>query len=187
MGLLTGFRCVVCGHEAPAPASAGTCPRCGDPFATLEAQFDLGAAARTLTRESLAARPNHHWRYEELLPVDRDEAAFAWPVGVTPLLPAPALAEWAGLARVRLKDETRHPTASLKDRAVADLREGVRGRFVSEIESHAAQIRDAYKIELKEFLAINRSKQAAGKMTAVIERAAGTLKTLRAESLAMIE
>jgi len=117
MTCVTGLRCVVCGHEAPAPESAGTCPRCDDPFATLEVQYDLERVARTLTADSLRSRPASHWRYEELLPVEPDEAAFRWPVGLTPLIEARALASWAGLARLRLKDDTRNPTASLKDRA----------------------------------------------------------------------
>ena len=76
---------------------------------------------------------------------------------------------------------------SLKDGAIADLRAGVRKRFVEEIESHSALIRDAYKIELKEFMMINRSKPAAAKMGAVIERVGGTLKQLRTESLSLVE
>lgn len=117
MTLVTGLRCVVCGHEAPAPASAGTCTRCADPFATLEFLYDLDAAGRTLTTRALHSRPRNHWRYAELLPVEPDERALAWPVGWTPLTDAPRLADWAALAGLRLKDDTRQPTSSLKDRA----------------------------------------------------------------------
>lgn len=117
MGCVTGLRCVVCGQEAPAPESVGTCPRCADPSATLEVEFDLERVARTLTREALAQRPRSHWRYAELLPIEPDEAAFRWPIGCTPLLDAPRLARWAGLERLRLKDDSRNPTASFKDRA----------------------------------------------------------------------
>jgi len=125
MTLVTGLRCVVCGHEAPAPASAATCPRCDDPFATLEVVYDLDAAARTLTAEALHSRPRNHWRYGELLPVEPDAGALAWPVGWTPITEAPRLADWVGLdagagagpGRLRLKDDGRNPTSSLKDRA----------------------------------------------------------------------
>ncbi len=77
--------------------------------------------------------------------------------------------------------------ASLKEAAVADLRAGVRSRFVEEIDRHSNLIRDSYRIELKEFMAINRSKPAAAKMGAVIERVGGSLRQLRAESLSLID
>ncbi len=77
--------------------------------------------------------------------------------------------------------------ASLKEGAIAELRAGVAKRFVGEIETHSDRIRDAYRIELKEFLAINRSKAAAGKMAAVIERVGGTLRSLRSNSLSLVK
>lgn len=117
MSCATGLICVVCGREAQPPESAGTCEHCADPFAVLEVQFDLERAARTLTREALAARPLDHWRYAELLPVGPDAEALRWPVGFTPLIETPRLARWAGLSRLRLKDDSRNPTASFKDRA----------------------------------------------------------------------
>lgn len=109
--------CVVCSRPAAAPASAGTCAACADDSATLELHFDLKLASRTLTRTALAARPRNHWRYLELLPVRPDAQAMQWPVGFTPIVEAPRLAEWAGVRRLRLKDEGRNPTASFKDRA----------------------------------------------------------------------
>ena len=52
------------------------------------------------------------------------------PIGGTPLLPAPALRQALGTPRLWIKDETRNPTASNKDRATAlviedGLRRGV--------------------------------------------------------------
>ncbi|MCB9897295.1 MAG: threonine synthase [Planctomycetes bacterium] len=117
MGLVSRLVCVVCRQELPAPDSAGTCPRCADPSAVLEVEFDLDAVARSMTREALARRTPFHWRYRELLPVEPDERAFAWPVGGTPIVEAPRLAAWAGVRRLRLKLEGSNPTASFKDRA----------------------------------------------------------------------
>jgi threonine synthase len=117
MGCVSGLRCVVCGQEAPAPVSAGTCRRCDDPSAVLELVFDLESAARSLTVEALAKRPRNLWRYAELLPVEPDEVSVRWPVGWTPLVDAPRVAEWAGIGDLRLKDDSRNPTASFKDRA----------------------------------------------------------------------
>jgi threonine synthase len=114
---MTGLTCICCGREAPAPESAGVCPTCNDPFAVLQVQYDLERAGRTLTPEALSSRPLNHWRYHELLPIEPEPDAFQWPVGVTPLMAAPRLAAWAGLSTLRLKDDSRHPTGSLKDRA----------------------------------------------------------------------
>lgn len=117
MSCVSGFRCVVCGAEVKAPASAGTCPRCDDATAVLEVCYDIGAVRAGLTREALVSRPWNHWRYRELLPVEGDETAFAWPVGGTPIIEAQRLAMWCGIARLRLKDDGRNPTGSFKDRA----------------------------------------------------------------------
>jgi threonine synthase len=71
------------------------------------------------------------WRYRELLPVPDDgPVRYPVPVGGTPLLPAPALRQTLGTPRLWIKDETRSPTASNKDRATAlviedGLRRGV--------------------------------------------------------------
>ena len=71
------------------------------------------------------------WRYRDLLPVADGPVRFPLPVGGTPLLPAPALRQALGMPHMWLKDETRSPTASNKDRATAlviegGLRSGVR-------------------------------------------------------------
>ena len=70
------------------------------------------------------------WRYRGLLPVPDGPVQYPLPVGGTPLLPAPALRTTVGAPRLWIKDETRHPTASNKDRATAlviedGLRRGV--------------------------------------------------------------
>ncbi len=70
-----------------------------------------------MTREALATRALNHWRYAELLPVEPVKKAFAYPVGWTPILETTRLADWAGVSRLRLKDDTRNPTACFKDRA----------------------------------------------------------------------
>ncbi|MCB9838088.1 MAG: threonine synthase [Phycisphaeraceae bacterium] len=117
MTFVTGCVCVVCGKPSDLPRSAGTCPSCADPFATLEIGFDLDRVGASMTPEALRGRPLNHWRYAELLPVEPDERAFSWPVGWTPILESPRLAAWAGAGRLRIKDEGRNHTGSFKDRA----------------------------------------------------------------------
>ena len=59
------------------------------------------------------------WRYRALLPVADEPVRYPVPIGGTPLLSAPALRRRSGTPRLWIKDETRGPTASNKDRATA--------------------------------------------------------------------
>ncbi|HWJ52564.1 MAG TPA: pyridoxal-phosphate dependent enzyme [Propionibacteriaceae bacterium] len=59
------------------------------------------------------------WRYRRLLPVPDGPVRYPLPVGGTPLLSAPALRQTLGTPRLWIKDETRSPSASNKDRATA--------------------------------------------------------------------
>lgn len=117
MGFVSSLRCVLCGATVPPPRSAGTCPHCQDPSCTLEVEFDMDRVRASLTREALGRRPITHWRYHELLPIEPDTSVFSWPVGGSPILDSPRLAHWAGVAGFRLKDDSRNPTLSFKDRA----------------------------------------------------------------------
>ena len=70
------------------------------------------------------------WRYRDLLPLGDGPVRYPLPIGGTPLLAAPALRQMSGTPHLWIKDETRNPTASNKDRATAlviedGLRRGV--------------------------------------------------------------
>jgi threonine synthase len=117
MSFVTRFTCVVCGKESPAPKSAGTCTACNDDFAILDIEYDMARVAKSLTPSTLENRPRNHWRYYELLPIEPNEEAFAWPVGWTPIMETQRLADWAGCKRLRVKDDGKNPTSSFKDRA----------------------------------------------------------------------
>jgi threonine synthase len=73
------------------------------------------------------------WRYRRLLPVPDSPVHYPLPVGGTPLLPAPALRRASDVPRLWVKDETRSPTASNKDRATALVIEGGLRRGISTI------------------------------------------------------
>jgi threonine synthase len=96
----------------------GPCRACG-PEGVLEVEFDLARARRSLTRRALGSRPASMWRYRELLPVPAAARLPPNQPGWTPITAAPRLADWAGLRRLQIKDESRNPTASFKDRASA--------------------------------------------------------------------
>ncbi|MGH2599963.1 MAG: pyridoxal-phosphate dependent enzyme, partial [Dehalococcoidia bacterium] len=109
-----GLRCGACDAEA-ATGPNFVCTRC---FGPLRAVYDYASVATNLTRDSIAQRPRTLWRYAELLPVDRI-ATDGLPVGCSPLVPAPRLAQRLGLERLWIKDDSRNPTLSFKDRVVA--------------------------------------------------------------------
>src|SRR5689334_8309044 len=112
-----GLRCRGCGREE-ALGPSYVCPAC---FGPLEVIYDLDVARAALTPETIAARDPGIWRYLELLPVERaPERGLA--VGSTALVPADRLARDLELGTgttLHLKDDTRNPTLSFKDRVVA--------------------------------------------------------------------
>jgi threonine synthase len=112
-----GLRCRACGRPEEIGPSF-VCPAC---FGPLEIVYDYDVARATMTREAVAARRPGIWRYLELLPVARaPERGLA--VGSTALVRADRLARDLGLpagAVLHLKDDTRNPTLSFKDRVVA--------------------------------------------------------------------
>jgi len=111
---IIGLRCRNCRRAEPIGLSY-VCPACFGPF---EVEYDYGIAGRTLTREAIAGRRPGIWRYVELLPVEGPPAR-GLPVGSTPLLSADRLALVLGLDQLWIKDDTRNPSLSFKDRAVA--------------------------------------------------------------------
>lgn len=143
---LLGLECLRCGR---APEDGGHpsvgCSRCADENvpATLVTVYDLEAASRTVTPEQLSRRPPGPLRYAELLPYEAGEAGRTLREGGTPLLPARRLSEELGLRAVWVKDESRNPTWSFKDRPAAiaadvALREGAGGLVVSSTGNAAA-------------------------------------------------
>jgi threonine synthase len=114
-GCVAGLVCLKCGRRRRSGLD-GPCAVCG-PDGIVEIEFDLARARRTLNRRSLHSRPLSLWRYGELLPVPAGARRPPAAVGWTPIVESKRLAEWAGVASLRLKDEGRNPTASFKDRA----------------------------------------------------------------------
>ena len=85
----------------------------------LDVVYDYDAVSDRLDRSALAERRSRDiWRYEELLPVS---SGFAVRLGEggTPLIHSRRLGERLGMKNLYLKDDTRNPTASFKDRAMA--------------------------------------------------------------------
>jgi threonine synthase len=80
--------------------------------------YDTDVIAAEVSRESIAAGPLSIWRYAPLLPVD-PPSDLTHSVGFTPLVRADRLSAELGLGELWVKDDTRNPTNSFKDRVVA--------------------------------------------------------------------
>jgi threonine synthase len=109
--------CSKCGTKYAPEENHVMCPR--KDLGRLDVIYDYDAVSTRLTRKSLVSRNTRDvWRYEELLPV-KSRFAVRLGEGGTPLLHARRLGEKLGMKNLYLKDETRNPTASFKDRAMA--------------------------------------------------------------------
>ncbi|AWK88330.1 threonine synthase [Azospirillum thermophilum] len=102
--------CVACGRPQPLPAGAAVCD-CGR-RENLAVRYPLDPARRAALLAAVAAGERSLWRYAPLLPVGARHAS-RLQVGWTPLIDC---GEVEGV-RLHLKDETRNPSGSLKDRA----------------------------------------------------------------------
>jgi threonine synthase len=111
-----GLRCRECGAEE----DLGALHVCAFCFGPLEVAYDTDAIAARVSRERIAAGPASLWRYQDLLPVLSTDPSTRIDLGTgyTPLRPAPRLAERLGLRELYLKDDTRNPSGSFKDRVV---------------------------------------------------------------------
>lgn len=119
MGRPLELRCIRCGEVAEGEPMGAGCPRCAERGlpSNLTTIYDLEVAARELAaaREAGLEGPA---RYAALLPLGAEELA-SRDIGPTPLVEAPRLAAALGLGRVWIKDESRGPTWSFKDRPAA--------------------------------------------------------------------
>jgi threonine synthase len=111
---IRGLVCRNCGRPEPLGPSY-VCAAC---FGPLDVDYDLDVVGATITREAIEARPPGIWRYLELLPLDEPPAR-GLRVGSTPLIHADRLGPTFGVDRLWVKDDTRNPSLSFKDRAVA--------------------------------------------------------------------
>ncbi len=110
--------CSYCGHRHDASYLGMRCERCDGP---LIVNTDLSPLkAGSLSGQDLrdSALPGM-WTYFSLLPIADRSAVVSLGEGNTPLTRAGRLAQDLGIHRLYLKDETRNPTGSFKDRMLA--------------------------------------------------------------------
>jgi threonine synthase len=112
------LQCVLCGTIYDPANITYTCPACG-PLGVLEVHYDYEQIAPRISRAMLAEDHNPGiWRYRALLPISyshkvKPPLAIGW----TPLYRVERLRSYLGMSDLWLKDDTRNPSASLKDRA----------------------------------------------------------------------
>ncbi|HEY5438205.1 MAG TPA: threonine synthase [Acidimicrobiales bacterium] len=147
MSFATGLICRECGTAYPSEARY-SCEFC---FGPLEVEYDLASARGVVTRESIASGPNSIWRYKALLP-DPGEEPVDLGAGWTPLRRSTRLADVLGVRELWLKDDTRNPTGSFKDRVVSVAMSSARrlgfttaacastGNLATSVAAHAAFI-----------------------------------------------
>ncbi|MBI5964550.1 MAG: threonine synthase, partial [Chloroflexi bacterium] len=119
MNKFTGYRCSLCGIEYLPGQVTYTCPKDGG---NLDVILDYDSIKKKFQPEDITSRTESSlWRYLPLLPVDEPEGDSTplHAAGWTPVFALPRLAEKLNLKHLWLKDESRNPTASFKDRASA--------------------------------------------------------------------
>ena len=110
-----GFKCIACGEESPAESFHYTCKSCGE---NLDVIYDYSAINDVWSKDALIKNTDHSiWRFLPLLPVNESPKNTSMQVGGTPLIKSDSLASKFGLKSLWLKDDTRNPSGSLKDRA----------------------------------------------------------------------
>ena len=114
MTYVLALRCRQCGAQYP-ESPQYVCEEC---FGPLEAMYDYDAIRAQVSREQIAGGPRSIWRYEALLPAQRNPRVDLH-AGFTPLVRAEHLGRHLGLRNLYIKNDTVNPTFSFKDRVVA--------------------------------------------------------------------
>jgi threonine synthase len=111
-----GLQCILCARQVDFEFPIYRCPECGG---NLEVVYDLAAISRKFRKPRLRALASRgHFAYQKLLPLATPgESHFSLLIGASQLVAAPGVAAETGVAELFLKDDTRLPSCSFKDRA----------------------------------------------------------------------
>ena len=114
-----GYQCSICNRRYSPEELSYTCPVDGG---NLDVILDYPSINKYFSPHGIfASEERSLWRYLPILPVN-DPGGEDTPLhaaGYTPVYSVPGLAKSLGLASLWVKDESRNPTASYKDRASA--------------------------------------------------------------------
>ncbi|MBE0408328.1 MAG: threonine synthase [Anaerolineales bacterium] len=119
MNYFVGYKCSLCAMEYDSSHIQYTCPKDGG---NLDVVLDYATIRRNFQPDDISLMVEQSlWRYLPLLPVSEPKRrrtplrAAGW----TPIYSPQRLAVELGLQKLWIKDESRNPTASFKDRASA--------------------------------------------------------------------
>lgn len=117
MNFCTGLSCIKCGALYPIEPHFHGCPKCAtEKFrSNLTPVYDYDKIKGRLSADELMTRRADMWRFRELLPL-AEEAAVSIGEGMTPLVRCRKLGDLNGVKSFFIKDESRNPTWSFKDR-----------------------------------------------------------------------
>ncbi len=112
---INGLQCHQCNWLVPADPFHYTCPKCGK---NLDFVYDYDKISMDWSKTELNQNSEKSiWRFLPLLPVIGAPERTSVRVGGTPLVNFPELADKHGIASFQIKDDSRNPSGSLKDRA----------------------------------------------------------------------
>ncbi len=112
------FRCVECGDEYHEDPQRLVCTRCAskqEPGGTIRGVLEV--VLKTMPATWPRFRPSDREYLYAFLPITDEGALPPLPVGDTPLIEAPRLRHELEMSNLYLKDDTRNPSGSTKDRA----------------------------------------------------------------------
>ncbi|MCF7823003.1 MAG: threonine synthase [Candidatus Marinimicrobia bacterium] len=112
---IVGLQCHFCDAMIPVKPFRYTCPDCDN---NLDFIYDYERIQNSWSKNGLKQNPDPSiWRYLPLLPVSKAPGNTSLRVGGTPLVNFPKIADKYLLASFQIKDDSRNPSGSLKDRA----------------------------------------------------------------------
>ncbi|MFH1453772.1 MAG: threonine synthase [Armatimonadota bacterium] len=111
--------CVKCGREYTPKEVKYTCIKCGND-GLLDIFYDYNQIKKKIKKINLKKNPDRSIaRYDFILPVKSKDLLPQIKVGGTPIIKSTRLNNFFNLKNLYIKDDTRNPTASFKDRASA--------------------------------------------------------------------
>jgi len=112
---ILGYKCVGCGEEHPVEPFIYQCPKCKS---NLDVLYNYDLIREIWSVDELKKFPYKSlWRYHPLLPIENPPENLSMQSGGTPLLSLPQIQTEVGKINLYIKDDTRNPSGSLKDRA----------------------------------------------------------------------
>ena len=95
------------------------CPKCrtDNMISNLSVRYDYAKIGSILSKDAIKKETGNIWKYKALLPVEDTEHMISLCEGLTPLIFCRNLGKNIGIDQLYVKDESRNPTWSFKDRS----------------------------------------------------------------------